>query len=67
MEKVKLQSLCRGDVFTLKAIEEPKESQVYVLNYYDRSSKTYSASKFSDMNAERFFKGSKEVWIGFTF
>jgi hypothetical protein len=62
-----IKELKKGDFFTLKPIETPSENQVYIRGDYDKSSKSYSAVKFSDMNAERFFKGTKEVYTGFTF
>lgn len=67
MEKKKLKDVKCGEFFTLTKIEEPKEKDVYVLGEYDRTYKEYSAYKFSDMNFEKFLKGSKEVWVGFTF
>lgn len=62
-----VKELKKGEMFTVKEIEFPKESQVYVRGEYDRSSKTYSCYKWSDVNAERFFKGSKTVFTEFTF
>ena len=62
-----LKELKKGDWFTLKEIEFPKESQVYIRGEYDRSSKTYSCIKWNDMNEERFFKGTKKVFTEFTF
>lgn len=62
-----LKELKKGDWFTLKEIEFPKESQVYIRGEYDRSSKTYSCVKWNDMNEERFFKGTKKVFTEFTF
>lgn len=62
-----IKDIKKGEYFTLKDIAEPKESQVYVRGEYDKSSKSYSCYKFSDVNSERFFKGSKVVFTGFTF
>ena len=62
-----IKELKQGDMFTLKEIEFPKESQVYVRGEYDRSSRTYSCTKWNDCNAERFFKGTKTVFTDFTF
>lgn len=64
---MKIRELKPGQYFTLKQIDEPKESQVWVRGEYDRSSRTYSATNFSDMNRERFFKGDREVHTEFTF
>lgn len=62
-----IKELKKGDYFTLKFIEEPKDSQVYVKGDYDRESKTYACYKFSDTNSERFFKGGKEVFTDMIF
>ncbi len=64
---MELKELKVGEYFTLKEIAEPKESQVYIRGEYDKSSKTYSCCKFSDMNDERFLKGNKIVFTEFTF
>lgn len=64
---MKLKDLKIGDYFTLKQIEEPTGEQVYIKGEYDRASKSYSCEKFSDTNAERFFKGDKEVFTDFIF
>lgn len=62
-----LKDLKKGEYFTIKPIDEPKENQVYIKGGYDKSSKTYSCIKFSDMNEERFYKGNKIIFTGFTF
>jgi uncharacterized alpha/beta hydrolase family protein len=62
-----IKDIKKGDYFTLKEIAEPKESQVYIKGDYDKSSKTYSCIKFSDVKSERFIKGDKVVFTGFTF
>lgn len=64
---MKIRELKQGDYFTLKQIDEPKESQVWIRGEYDRSTRTYSVINFSDMNRERCFKGDKEVFTDFTF
>lgn len=64
---MKIRELKRGDYFTLKDIAEPKESQVWVRGEYDRSTRTYSATNFSDMNRERCFKGDRQIFTDFTF
>ena len=64
---MKLKELKRGDWFTLKPIENPKESQVYIRDEYDRESKKYVCGKFSDISASRLLKGDTEVYTDFTF
>lgn len=63
----KIKDLKKDEFFTLKPIEYPKESQVWVFDGYDRSDRTYCAIKFSDIGDSRCFKGDKEVYTGFTF
>ena len=62
-----LKELKKGDWFTLKPIAEPKESQVYIRGDYERSDKKYSCSKWSDINYERFLKGTTKVYTDFIF
>ena len=64
---VKLNTLKMGSFFTLKEIEDPKESQVYIKGEYDRASKSFSCIKFNDINSERFIKAEKLVYTNFTF
>jgi len=40
---------------------------VWFINHYNRDDKTFSISKFEDVNAERFIKASKKVFTDFTF
>ena len=67
METRTLKQLKKGEWFTLKSIENPNDTQVWIKGGYDRASKTYSCINFSDINRERFFKAGKAVFIGFTF
>ena len=56
-----------GEWFTLKPIEEPKESQVYIRGEYDRSERKYECGKFSDISYSRYLKGNTQVYTDFTF
>lgn len=50
---------------TLKLL---KGSQaVYIRGHYDRASKKYSLTRWDDINAERFMKGSTPVTTDFEF
>lgn len=62
-----LKELKKGDWFTLKPIEYPKGSQVYVRGDYIRSDKKYSCCKWSDINSERLLKGTTKVYTDFIF
>ena len=64
---MKIKELKKGDYFTLRSIENPKESQVYVRGDYDRSSRKYECSRFDDFCSFRLFSGSKEVFVDFVF
>lgn len=70
-ERVMLKKLVRelkkGEWFTLKPIEVPKDNQVWVRGDYDRVSKTYRVSNFDDVNRERSFKSDKVVYVDFIF
>ena len=56
-----------GEWFTLKPIDEPKESQVYIRGEYDRTERKYDCGKFSDIGYSRMLKGSTPVYTDFTF
>jgi len=64
---IKIKDLKKGEYFTLKQIDEPKESQVYVRGEYDKSERKYECYKWDDVNNTRFYKGEKEVYTDFTF
>ena len=67
MERVRLDSLKKGDYFTLVPTGSPRESQVYVKDSYDRSDRKYVAYKFSDISYSRLFPGDKLVYSDFIF
>lgn len=67
MTAITIRELKKDEWFTLKPIEEPKESQVFIRGEYDRSERKYDCSKFSDYCSTRWFKGDRVVYIGFTF
>ena len=56
-----------GEWFTLKPIDEPKESQVYIRGEYDRTERKYDCGKFSDIGYSRMLKGTTPVYTDFTF
>lgn len=68
MRTCTIKELKKGDFFTLRDYGEyPDEKKVYIREDYERTSKKYSCSKFSDYMHESFFKGSKIVYTDFTF
>ena len=62
-----LKDLKKGEYFTKKKIDEPKESQVWVKDDYDRESRKFFALNFSDMNKSIQLKGDTKVYVDFTF
>lgn len=58
MDKTTLKQLKPGTLFRLK---DSESSPVY------RSSKTYACHKYEDYNHEAFFKGTRTVFINFTY
>ena len=66
-KNMKLKDLKIGEYFTLKPLENPKESQVYIRGEYDRTDKKYCCGKFSDISYSRLLDGNKEVYTDFTF
>lgn len=68
MKQVELRKVKQGQYFTLSEIDFVLiDSKVWVRGAYDRSTNTYSCYKYSDVNQERFWKGSKKVYIDFCF
>jgi hypothetical protein len=61
-----LNNLDSNVFFTLKPIDFPKDNQVYTRDFYDRESKKYCISNYSN-TTERFVKGDKLVYINFEF
>ena len=67
MEQKLLKDLKKGEFFTKKPIEEPKETQVFIRGEYDRGERKYEISRFSDFCDIAFLKGTAKVYVGFTF
>lgn len=69
MQAVKLKDLKHGDFFTLRPIEYPSDTQVYIRerDSYCRSDKRYYCRKFGDWCYSRGFKGDRVVYTDFTF
>lgn len=64
---MKLKELKKGDWFTLKPIPEPKPSQVFIKDEYERSIRKYYALRFNDICSCRMLKGDTQVYTDFTF
>lgn len=64
---MKLKTLKKGTWFTLKDIQIPKASQVWVRGEYSREYKAYYCSKWDDISSSRLIKGDREVFVDFIF
>ena len=64
---MKIKDLKKGEYFKTINAKGVVSACVYVRGEYDRSSRRYSACKFEDFNAERFFKPDQEVTTDFEF
>lgn len=53
-------------VHTLK-LKPTDTAPVWVRDPYDKSSKTYACHKYDDSNHEKFLKGTRKIYIDFTF
>ena len=63
-----LREIKKGDFFTLKPVENPSDSQVYIKGDYDRATKRFDCVKCSDVWGNgRALKGSQVVYINFTY
>lgn len=67
MIEITIRELKIGEWFTLKPIEEPKESQVYIRGWYEPSVKKYVCGRFDDVGFSREFKGDRLVYTDFFF
>lgn len=69
IQAVKLKDVKPGEWFTKKPLEYPNEDQVWIKEKggYDRASKTYCITRWSDMNDQQWMKPTRIVYVGFTF
>lgn len=67
MEKTTIRNLKKGEFFTLKPIENPTESQVWIKDSYSREDKKWTCIRFSDICDSKDFAPDKIVYTGFTF
>lgn len=62
-----VKELKRGEMFTLRPITEPRESQVFIRGEYDQSERKYWCDRFADISDGKFLSGTKEVYQDFVF
>ena len=67
MAKQTIRDLKKGEFFTRKPIENPKESQVWTRGEYDKSAKAYEATRFDDINHSVLLRRTTGVYTDFTF
>lgn len=65
--KTVVKKIRKGEFFTKKDLENPKDPQVWIRGDYDHSEKKYECINFDDINRRIYMKGDKEVYTGFTF
>jgi hypothetical protein len=63
MQTKQLRELKTGEFFKRKE----DANAVYCKGHYDIASKSFSAIKYDDINAEIFIKANKMVFVGFDF
>ena len=66
---MKLKELKKGEFFTRKSLggQEAKESQFYIKDDYDYSTKKYWCQKWDDVSKGMELKGDTEVYQDFIF
>jgi hypothetical protein len=64
MQQITVKQAPKGEYIKLR---DSESSPVWVRDYYDQSSKTYCLYAFDDVNKCLYVKGSKPVFVGFTF
>jgi hypothetical protein len=64
---MKVKDIKKGEFFTKKDIECPRDSQVWIRGEYCRSEKKYECTRFDDINTICYMSGSKDVFTDFTF
>ena len=67
MKKTTLKQIKQGEMFTLKPLEYPKETQVYTKGEYDRTEKKFACEKWWNISECRWLKSSTVVYIDFIF
>jgi len=63
VNEIALRHVGVGDILKRK----PNAKTVFIVNHYDRASKTWSLSDWHDMNREIFLKSDTLVYVGFEF
>jgi hypothetical protein len=64
MQQITVKQAPKGEYIKLR---DSESSPVWVRDYYDQSLKKYCLYAFDDVNKCLYVKGSKPVFVGFTF
>ena len=62
-----VKELKKGEYFTRKPNDTPKESQVYIRGAYDAGTRTYTCTRFDDCSCSISLHGDKKVYTDFVF
>lgn len=62
-----IEQLKKGELFTRKPIDNPKDTQVFSADGYCRSSKKYCGQRYSDISDWIYLKKGTKVYTDFTF
>lgn len=62
-----VRDLKAGAFFTLRPVEFPRESQVFIRREYDRAERKYWAQRFDDIGAGKYLKPTTPVYTDFIF
>lgn len=62
-----LKDFKKGEYFTLKNVEYPNDSQVWIKGEYDRSLRAYECTNFSDISRFKYITGNTYVYDEFIF
>lgn len=63
-KETRVNKVNQGTYFKLKPTDT---APVWVRDHYYKSSKTYACHKYDDSNHEKFLKGTRKIYIDFTF
>ena len=62
-----IKELKKGEFFTRKPIDNPKDSQVYVKGDYDRGTRSYICTRFNDICRSISLPADKQIYTDFVF
>ena len=63
-KETQLNKVKQGTYFKLSPTET---APIWVKDHYTRASNSYACHKYDDVNHETFFRGTRKIYIDFTF